>query len=93
LAVYLNDLTPEMAKGHDIIISLSPMELRIAMMIKKGFSTDEIARLMCISPFTVKTHRRNIRKKLNIRNSDINLASYLKLKLGGTPHPSNMNVA
>jgi DNA-binding CsgD family transcriptional regulator len=83
LAAYLNDLTPKMAKGHNIIISLSSMELRVAMMIKKGFTTNEIAKLMCISPYTVKTHRRNIRKKLNIKNSDINLASYLKLKLHG----------
>ena len=81
LTAYLNDLTPDAAKGHDIIISLSAMELRIAMMIKNGFSTDEIARLLHISPHTVKTHRRNIRKKLNIRNSNINLTSYLKFKL------------
>jgi DNA-binding NarL/FixJ family response regulator len=86
LAAYLNDLTPDTAKGHDIIISLSAMELRVAMMIKNGFSSDEIARLLHISPHTVKTHRRSIRKKLNIRNSNINLSSYLKLKLDKTSH-------
>jgi PAS domain S-box-containing protein len=85
LAAYLNDLTPGVAKGHDIIISLSPMELRVAMMIKNGFKSEEIARLLHISPDTVKTHRRNIRKKLNIKNSNINLVSYLKLKLGKAP--------
>ncbi len=85
LAAYLNDLTPAAAKGHDIIISLSPMELRVAMMIKNGFKSEEIARLLHISVDTVKTHRRNIRKKLNIKNSNINLVSYLKLKLGKTP--------
>jgi PAS domain S-box-containing protein len=82
LAAYLNDLTPEAAKGHDIIISLSAMELRVAMMIKNGFSSDEIARLLHISPHTVKTHRRSIRKKLNITNANINLSSFLRLKLG-----------
>ena len=82
LEAYLNDLTPEVAKGHDIIISLSTMELRVAMMIKNGFSSDEIARLLHISPHTVKTHRRSIRKKLNLKNANINLSSYLKLKLG-----------
>lgn len=82
LAAYLNDMTPEAAKGHDVIISLSAMELRVAMMIKNGFSSEEIARLLHISPHTVKTHRRSIRKKLNIRNANINLASYLKFKLG-----------
>jgi len=86
LAAYLNDLTPEAAKGHDIIISLSAMELRVAMMIKNGFSSDEIARLLHISPHTVKTHRRSIRKKLSIRNANINLSSYLRLKLGKASH-------
>jgi PAS domain S-box-containing protein len=82
LKVYLNDLTPGAAKGHDIIVSLSGMELRVAVLIKNGFSSDDIARLLCISPHTVKTHRRNIRKKLNVKNSNINLASFLKLKMG-----------
>jgi DNA-binding NarL/FixJ family response regulator len=86
IAAFLNDLTPEAAKGHDIIISLSAMELRVAMMIKNGFSSDEIARLLYISPHTVKTHRRNIRKKLNITNANINLSSYLRLKLGKASH-------
>jgi PAS domain S-box-containing protein len=92
LAAYLNDLTPEAAKSHDIIISLSPMELRVAMMIKNGFSSEEIARLLHISPHTVKTHRRSIRKKLNIKNANINLASYLKLKLGRASNNSNLNI-
>jgi DNA-binding CsgD family transcriptional regulator len=86
LAAYLNDLTPDAAKGHDVIISLSATELRIAMMIKNGFSSDEIARLLHISPHTVKTHRRSIRRKLNITNADINLSSYLRLKLGKASH-------
>jgi DNA-binding CsgD family transcriptional regulator len=82
LDAYLNDLTPAAARSHDIIISLSAMELRVAVMIKKGFSSEEIARLLHISPHTVKTHRKSIRRKLNLKNANINLASYLKLKLG-----------
>jgi DNA-binding CsgD family transcriptional regulator len=82
LKAYLNNLTPGAAKGHDIIVSLSSMELRVAVLVKNGFSSDDIARLLCISPHTVKTHRRNIRKKLNVKNSNINLASFLKLKMG-----------
>ena len=81
LAAYLDDLTPGATKGHDVIVSLSSMELRVAVMIKKEFSSEDIARLLHLSPHTVKTHRRSIRKKLGIRNSKINLSSYLKLKL------------
>lgn len=81
LEAYLYDLTPETARSHDIIISLSAMELRVAVMIKNGFSSEEIARLLHISPHTVKTHRKSIRRKLNLQNANINLSSYLKLKL------------
>jgi PAS domain S-box-containing protein len=87
LDAYLSDLTPGAARSHGIIISLSAMELRVAMMIKNGFSSEEIAQLLHISPHTVKTHRKTIRRKLKLKNSDINLASYLKLKLG-RPKPA-----
>jgi len=56
--------------------------LRIASMIKNGISSEEIARHLYISPSTVKTHRRNIRKKLNIHNSGMNLRAYLESQLG-----------
>jgi DNA-binding CsgD family transcriptional regulator len=79
---YLNNLTPGVTKAHDIITSLSSTELRVAIMIKNGFSSADIARLLHLSPHTIKTHRRSIRRKLNIKNSQINLASYLKFKLG-----------
>ncbi len=82
LAAYLKNLTPGAAKSREVIVSLSGMELQVAMMIKNGFRTDEIARILSISPHTVKTHRRSIRKKLGIRNSQVNLSSYLKYKLG-----------
>ena len=85
LSAYLNDLTPGTNRGHDIIISLSSAELRVAVMIKNGFTSEEIAHLLHISTHTVKTHRKNIRRKLNIKNANINLASYLKLKLGKAP--------
>jgi PAS domain S-box-containing protein len=90
LSAYLNDLTPEGAKGNDIIVFLSAMELRVAGMIKNGFSSDEIARLLHISPHTVKTHRRSIRKKLKIKDRDINLVSYLRLKFGKTTNSINV---
>lgn len=82
LAVYLNGLTPGATKSTDVIAVLSTTELRVAMMIKNGFSSEDVARLLYISLHTVKTHRRNIRRKLGINNKSINLASYLKFKLG-----------
>jgi len=82
LVVHLNELTHVGSQGHDVIIALTAMELRVATMIKSGFTSDEIARVLNISPHTVKSHRRNIRKKLNLKNENTNLSSYLKTKLG-----------
>ena len=69
-----NDLTGKM----NLLASLTPTELRVASMIKKGLTSRRIADKLCVSLHTIKSHRRNIRKKLNLQNSAINLESYLK---------------
>jgi DNA-binding CsgD family transcriptional regulator len=81
LLSYIEDLTSDLANDVKIAESLSVTELRIASMIKHGVSAEEIARHLYISPSTVKTHRRNIRRKLNIQNSGINLRAYLASEL------------
>ena len=80
LSALLADLTPEGSKAHEVIAVLSATELRLALMIKKDFTSEQIAGLLHMSPHTIKTHRRNIRKKLGLHNSKVNLSSYLKLK-------------
>jgi len=57
--------------------SLTTAQARVASLIKKGLTTDEIAEQLFISVDTVKTHRKNIRKKLNITNSQNDLREYL----------------
>ena len=69
-----NDLTGKM----NSLSSLTPAELRVASMIKKGLSSQRIVDKLCVSLHTIKSHRRNIRKKLNLQNSAINLESYLR---------------
>ena len=78
VVAYLNDISSNLLKGIDIIVRLSSAEMRIAAMIKNGLTSKEIAEKLCISLDTVKTHRRNIRKKLRIHESNINLANYLR---------------
>ena len=82
LVGYVRDLTSDLASDINIAESLSVTELRIASMIKNGMSGEEIAAHLYISPSTVKTHRRNIRKKLDIQDSGINLRAYLESELG-----------
>lgn len=57
---------------------LSPRELEICNLIKNGLSNKEIAELLQISLLTVERHRHNVRKKLNIDNKKINLATFLR---------------
>jgi PAS domain S-box-containing protein len=78
---YLNEMIHLSPPIHDISLNLTEQEMRVAMLIKNGLTSQKIADMLCISMLTVKTHRRNIRKKLNIHNKDINLVSYLKSKM------------
>jgi ATP/maltotriose-dependent transcriptional regulator MalT len=82
---YLNEITHDSPLYHDIDFHLTDQEMRVAMMIKNGLTSQQIGDLLCISLHTVKTHRKNIRKKLKIDNSDINLVSYLKSKMKHGP--------
>jgi len=59
---------------------LTPTEMEIADLIRRGKSTKEIAQLMNLSPTTVATHRQNIRKKLLISNKKMNLRTFLGRK-------------
>ena len=58
--------------------TLSTREMRIAMMIKNGMTTEEVAMNLHISPETVKTHRRNIRKKLGLIGTGDQLHAYFR---------------
>lgn len=59
---------------------LTTAESKVAVLIKEGQSSKEIADRLKISENTVKTHRKNIRSKLKIQNAGVNLAKYLQLK-------------
>ena len=81
LVKHLEDLTSGLASDTKIATSLSFSELRIASLIKNGLTSEEIAKHLHISPSTVKTHRKNIRRKLGITNQQQNLRNYLESKL------------
>ncbi len=56
---------------------LTPTEIRIANLIRHGRPTKKIAEFMDISPRTVDTHRKNIRRKIGLQQKRANLRSYL----------------
>jgi PAS domain S-box-containing protein len=55
---------------------LTPVEIQVASMIKQGQSTKTIGKTLRIESNTVSTHRKHIRKKLNLDRTT-NLYSYL----------------
>ncbi|MGD9366939.1 MAG: PAS domain S-box protein [Desulfobacteraceae bacterium] len=57
--------------------SFTPTEIRVANLVKEGKTNKEIGDVMSISKNTVLYHRHNIRKKLKLTNTPINLRSYL----------------
>jgi len=59
------------------ILGLTPREVQIADLIKKGKSSKDIADLLHLSKGTVECYRDQIRKKLDLKNKKINLRSYL----------------
>lgn len=75
----LNDvLSPFLSNLINSNYNLTPQEIQVADLIKNGKNTKEIADILNASFSTVATHRNNIRKKLNLRNSKTNLCAYLK---------------
>lgn len=61
-------------KHQHVFVELTRREKEILAMMAKGLSSNEIAKKLHISEMTATTHRRNIKKKLNAKNSyDITL--------------------
>jgi DNA-binding CsgD family transcriptional regulator len=70
-------LTSGFAIDSRVAMSLSFTELKIASLIKNGITTEEIARQLHIAESTVRTHRKNIHKKLKINNALHSLRNFL----------------
>jgi two-component system, response regulator PdtaR len=75
---YLKEAFCELPEYQITGYPLSDQEMRVALMIKNGLSNQQIADQLYISLNTVKSHRKNIRKKLKIKDTKINLVTYLR---------------
>ncbi|MGD8561959.1 MAG: LuxR C-terminal-related transcriptional regulator [Desulfarculaceae bacterium] len=81
----IHELASSLDRESDLSTVLTTSEHRIATMIKNGMNSREISGQLNISLDTVKTHRRNIRRKLKLNNSSQNLRSYLTARSLGDP--------
>lgn len=58
-------------------LNFTPAEINAANLIKYGKTTKEIAALLNLSTKTIEVHRKNIRRKMNLRNKSANLRTHL----------------
>ncbi|HEY5501267.1 MAG TPA: LuxR C-terminal-related transcriptional regulator [Candidatus Humimicrobiaceae bacterium] len=74
----INKITESFAnKLKSDLYKLNSKEIRIASLIMEGKTSREISIILCISTKAVDFYRSNIRKKLNLKSSDISLKDYL----------------
>ena len=73
-------LSDDLDQYRENVAKLTPRQLDICELIKKGHSSQEIAEELNVALQTVHKHRQLIRRKLQLSNQPVNLASYLKSK-------------
>jgi PAS domain S-box-containing protein len=74
----MNDIvSPFLQKMALKIAHFTPTEIQIANLIKSGSTTKEIGITLSMSSGAINFHRNNIRKKLGLNKSKMNLRSYL----------------
>jgi PAS domain S-box-containing protein len=74
----LNEIISPFTKEVSLeYFNLTSTELQIAKKIRQGYTTKKIAAFMNISPRTVETHRKNIRRKIGLEGKKANLRSHL----------------
>jgi PAS domain S-box-containing protein len=66
--------TPELSSKYYM---LSPNEVQVVNLIRKGKTTKEMSRLLNVSVRTIEAYRNSIRKKFNLKNKKVNLRTYL----------------
>jgi PAS domain S-box-containing protein len=78
LEINLNNIvSPFAGRLSSKFINLSPMEIRVANLVKEGKTNKEISELLCLSENTISSHRYKLRTKLDLKQKGINLRSYL----------------
>lgn len=73
----MKGLTDPASIHAEMIARLSPTELRVAVLVQQGVSSEILARHLGVSVTTLQAHRKNIRRKLGIRGRIYSLKNSL----------------
>ena len=69
--------SPLIGKLSSRYLNLTPMEIKVATLVKDGIVNKDIAQILKVSLNTITSHRYKIRTKLALKHKNINLRSYL----------------
>jgi PAS domain S-box-containing protein len=70
-------VSPFLKRLSSRFANLTPMEIKVANLIREGMASKEIAEILGVAEQTILTHRNNLRAKLGLRNEKTNLRSLL----------------
>ena len=83
-------MTPVMTRLESICPDLTSREIEICGIIRQGYSSKQIASILSLSDQTVHSHRKSIRRKLNLNHKRISLEVFLRgLEQGSTLQSSS----
>lgn len=69
--------SPFLGRLSALHLLLTPQETEVALLVRQGKSSQEIADVLNIAVSTVSFHRKKLRSKLNLNRRDNNLRTYL----------------